>query len=105
MEAMGILAGGIAHDFNNLLTVILNTAHLMRGKNTGGGQLTDSLDQVRHAAERAAELTQQLLAFSRRQVLRPRVLDLNEVLIAAVRMLSRLIGEDVNVDELLTGAI
>ena len=97
MDAVGRLAGGIAHDFNNLLTVIrLNTEILMEGfeKNDPRG---DDVNQIRSAAERASSLTQQLLAFSRKQILQPRVLDVNSVVASVEPMLRRLIGEDISI--------
>jgi PAS domain S-box-containing protein len=96
MDAIGRLAGGIAHDFNNLLGVILGYSDLLmkRGLPEGAGT---RVEQIRRAAERAAGLTRQLLAFSRKQVLDPKVLDLNTVISDLGRMLPRLIGEDVEV--------
>ncbi|MHB1243189.1 MAG: hybrid sensor histidine kinase/response regulator [Gaiellaceae bacterium] len=93
LEAIGRLAGGVAHDFNNLLTVIAGyTETLLIGK-----RIEDELEleQIAAAARRATVLTRQLLAFSRRQVLQPRVIDLNEVVEGVAPMLTRLIGEDV----------
>ncbi|NVB36873.1 AAA family ATPase [Pseudenhygromyxa sp. WMMC2535] len=91
MEAVGTLAGGVAHDFNNLLSVILGSAELARD---GLYPAPEALDEIMSAAERASGLTRQLLAFSRKQVLQPRVLDLNESVNAMAKMLRRLIGED-----------
>ena len=95
MEAIGQLAGGVAHDFNNILTVIHGHAALL----TGGGQLSGvaarSAQQISQAAERAASLTRQLLTFSRRQVMQPRRLDLNEVVSHMTKMLGRILGEDI----------
>jgi PAS domain S-box-containing protein len=95
MDAVGRLAGGIAHDFNNLLTVIkLNTEIIMEGFDPTDPRSED-LKQIRSAAERASSLTKQLLAFSRKQILQPRVLDLNSVVASVEPMLRRLIGEDI----------
>jgi CheY-like chemotaxis protein len=94
MEGIGRLAGGIAHDFNNLLTAILGYAELMESQLEDEG-LKSELREIRLAGERAAALTRQLLAFSRRQVLQPRTLDLNTVVSDVEKMLARLIGEDV----------
>jgi PAS domain S-box-containing protein len=95
MEAVGRLAGGIAHDFNNVLSVILNYARFALEATREGDPLRDDLDQIRKATQRAATLTRQLLAFSRRQVLQPEVLDLNAVVEDMEKMLRRLIGEDI----------
>jgi two-component system, cell cycle sensor histidine kinase and response regulator CckA len=95
MEAVGKLAGGIAHDFNNLLTVIIGRAEFMRMAARGGGDWTSDLEEIREAAGRAASLTRQLLAYSRKQLLQPKVLQLNDVVDALAPMLTRLIGEDV----------
>jgi len=95
MEAVGRLAGGVAHDFNNLLTVITGRCDLLlRGVN-GNKELRGDLEEVRRAGERAASLTRQLLAFSRKQVLQPKVIDLNSVIEGVNKMLRRLIGEDI----------
>jgi PAS domain S-box-containing protein len=95
MDAVGRLAGGIAHDFNNLLTVIrLNTEIIMEGFDPTDPRSED-VKQIRAAAERASSLTRQLLAFSRKQILQPRVLDLNSVVSSVEPMLRRLIGEDI----------
>ena len=95
MEAIGRLASGVAHDFNNLLTVILGYDDMLLRKLHGDDPRRHEAAEVRRAAERAAELTHQLLAFSRSQVIEPRVLDLNVVLTDMVAMLQRLIGEDI----------
>jgi two-component system cell cycle sensor histidine kinase/response regulator CckA len=97
MDAVGRLAGGIAHDFNNLLTVIrLNTEIIMEGFDPSDPRSED-VQQIRSAAERASSLTKQLLAFSRKQILQPRVLDLNSVVATVEPMLRRLIGEDITI--------
>jgi PAS domain S-box-containing protein len=95
MEAVGQLAGGVAHDFNNLLTVILGYADLLASKLEPGSHKLEELDEIRTAAERAASLTRQLLAFSRQQVLERKVLDVNHLVAGTEKMLHRLIGEDV----------
>ena len=98
MEAVGRLAGGIAHDFNNLLTGIRGfTDILMSGVRPGDAAHGDLLE-IQHATQRAAALTGQLLAFSRKQVVDPVVVDLNRLLAGAMRILERLIGEDVQVE-------
>jgi two-component system cell cycle sensor histidine kinase/response regulator CckA len=94
MEAVGRLAGGIAHDFNNLLSVILSYSHMLNVDARQGDPLHDGLNEIRRAAERAADLTRQLLAFSRQQVLEPKVVDLGSVVSGLDRMLRRIIGED-----------
>jgi two-component system, cell cycle sensor histidine kinase and response regulator CckA len=95
MEAIGRLAGGIAHDFNNLLTVILGNAQLALAAPTDVQALQENAEQIQHAAQRAVALTRQLLAFSRQQVLEPRVLDLNTLVENTGQLLRRLIGEDI----------
>jgi two-component system, cell cycle sensor histidine kinase and response regulator CckA len=94
MEAIGRLAGGVAHDFNNLLTAILGYAELILDSDPSP-DVKHSVDEIRKAGERAAALTKQLLAFSRKQVLQPKILDLNEVLAEVDGMLRRTLGEDV----------
>jgi PAS domain S-box-containing protein len=99
MEAVGRLAGGVAHDFNNLLTSVLGHADLAITRVHPSDPLHDDLLEIKSAGARAAALTQQLLAFSRKQVLAPRVLDLNGIVAGIARMLRRTIGEDI---ELIT---
>jgi CheY-like chemotaxis protein len=95
MEAIGRLAGGVAHDFNNILSIIMGHGELLlRAAGVDHGA-RNSIEQIRRAAERAASLTQQLLAFSRKQVLQPAVLDLNEAVSDLQKMLARVIGEDI----------
>jgi two-component system, cell cycle sensor histidine kinase and response regulator CckA len=95
MEAVGRLAGGVAHDFNNLLTVILSYSEFAIEDLKGGDPLRADLLEIKQAAQRAAVLTTQLLAFSRQQVLQPRVIDLNQVVDGMKVMFGRLLGEDV----------
>jgi two-component system, cell cycle sensor histidine kinase and response regulator CckA len=95
MEAVGRLAGGIAHDFNNLLTAIRGNAELMSHRVRKDAAMVAEVDEILHAADRAASLTRQLLAFSRKQVLQPIALDLNEIIGGVARMARRLIGTDV----------
>ena len=95
MEAVGRLAGGIAHDFNNLLTAILGYAGLMLRRLEPGAPLRHHAQEIQKAGDRAAELTRQLLAFSRKQVLIPQVLDLGVVVAETENMLRRLIGEHI----------
>ncbi|MGH7318518.1 MAG: ATP-binding protein [Candidatus Rokuibacteriota bacterium] len=102
MEAVGRLAGGVAHDFNNLLTVVLGRSQLLLNGMAPDDPGRKNLELIQETAERAAALTQQLLAFSRKQMLQPRVLDLNDVLAGLDAMLRRLIGEDIDL-EILAG--
>jgi signal transduction histidine kinase/CheY-like chemotaxis protein len=95
IEAVGRLAGGVAHDFNNLLGVILGFSELARKDLPAGHRAHQRVEQIQKAAERAATLTRQLLAFSRKQLLQPRVVDLNTIARDMERMLLRLIGEDI----------
>jgi PAS domain S-box-containing protein len=104
MESIGRLAGGVAHDFNNLLTVINGYSQLLLRKLSVDDPLRANLEQIQKAGERAAGLTRQLLAFSRKQVLELRVLDLNHVVEEMGPMLERLMGEDVEVRVVLNAA-
>jgi PAS domain S-box-containing protein len=101
MEAIGRLAGGIAHDFNNLLTVINGYIHLSLLDLAPDDPMKGNIDQIQGAANRASNLTRQLLAFSRRQILDPKVLDLNGVLRDLYQILRRVIGEDIELVTLL----
>jgi signal transduction histidine kinase/CheY-like chemotaxis protein len=94
MEAIGRLAGGIAHDFNNLLTVIAGQTYMLRNQ-AAAGPVREGVERIEATAERAAELIRQLLAFSRKQVLQPGVLRLNAIVESMAPMLTRLIGEDI----------
>jgi two-component system cell cycle sensor histidine kinase/response regulator CckA len=96
MEAVGKLAGGVAHDFNNLLTVINGHASLSLRRLEQDDPLYHKLETIQAAGERAASLTRQLLAFSRKQIMQPKVLDLNHVIFETNKMLQRLIGEDID---------
>jgi nitrogen-specific signal transduction histidine kinase len=95
LETVGQLAGGIAHDFNNLLAVILNYAYFVREQLPADSAVRTDIEEIRHAAERASELTHQLLVFSRRETVSLEVLDLNEVVREMERLLRRTIGEHV----------
>jgi signal transduction histidine kinase/CheY-like chemotaxis protein len=95
MESVGRLAGGVAHDFNNMLGVIYGHAELALQQIDADHPLRDSLEEIRKAAVHSADLTRQLLAFARRQTVAPRVLDLNETVQGMVKMLQRMIGEEV----------
>ena len=101
MEAIGQLAGGVAHDFNNLLTVIKGYSQLSLMQLNEGNPLRGKIEEIQKAADRAASLTRQLLAFSRRQVMEMRVLDLNAILGDLDKMLQRIIGEDIELRTVL----
>jgi PAS domain S-box-containing protein len=96
MEAVGRLAGGVAHDFNNLLMGIMGYAELCREKVEHDHPLQEWLGEITRAAERSAEITRQLLAFARKQTIAPKVLDLNDAVAGMLKLLRRLIGEDVD---------
>jgi signal transduction histidine kinase len=95
MEAIGRLAGGVAHDFNNLLTVIISFGRFVEEDLPEDSPSREDMEEVLRAARRAAELTRQLLAFSRRSTMSPRVVDLNDCIRDAERMLERLLGTDI----------
>ncbi|UCF98134.1 MAG: PAS domain S-box protein, partial [Spirochaetaceae bacterium] len=95
METIGQLAGGIAHDFNNLLTVITGTSEMALMNISPGDRFYDEFIEVRKTAERATDLSNQLLAFSRRQIVKPRIININRVLMDLERLFRRLIGEDI----------
>lgn len=95
MEAIGALAGGVAHDFNNLLTVILGTSELMLCRLPQTHPMRESIEEISKAGQQAASLTSRLLAFSRKQIISPKILDLNEIVKETSSMLRRIIGEDI----------
>jgi signal transduction histidine kinase/ActR/RegA family two-component response regulator len=95
LESIGRLAGGVAHDFNNLLTAVLGNVQLARLEETTREEVDEHLADIEQAARSATALTRQLLAFARRQIVEPRVLDLNEIVAGVKKLLARLLGEDV----------
>jgi len=105
MEAVGRLAGGVAHDFNNMLTVISGYNRMILDDLPAGSELRGYLEETLKAADRAASITSQLLAFSRRQVMQPAVVDVNHIVSRAEKMLRRLIGEDVELELSLANAL
>jgi len=102
MEAIGRLAGSIAHDFNNILTAIIGYGNLLKTNMSKEDPLMAYVQQILFSSERAANLTQQLLAFSRRQIINPKPVNLNEIIKGIERLLLRLIGEDINLKTILT---
>jgi signal transduction histidine kinase len=105
MEAVGQLTGGIAHDFNNLLSVIIGYSEILEQRLAPGDPLHKECLQIKKAGQSAASLTRQLLAFSRQQVLEPRVLDLNATVLNVEKMLRRLIGENIDLRTKLDPAL
>ncbi|WP_020677553.1 PAS domain S-box protein [Geopsychrobacter electrodiphilus] len=95
IESIGQLAGGVAHDFNNMLGVILGHAEMALRKEGQGKCVTTNLEQIRLAAKRSADLTRQLLTFARKQTITPKILDLNDTVAGTLKMLQRLIGENI----------
>jgi two-component system, cell cycle sensor histidine kinase and response regulator CckA len=102
LEAIGRLSGGVAHDFNNLLGVIIGYSEALQQRMSPDDPNREAIDEIRNAGQRAASLTQQLLAFSRKQVLEPKVLDLNTIVVEVEKMLGRLIGEDISLKLVLS---
>jgi PAS domain S-box-containing protein len=98
LEAIGRLAGGVAHDFNNILTVIAGYTEMVIAETQGQPALLDYAREIQYAATRAGALTAQLLAFSRRQITQPRVLDLNDIVSHSMKLLRRVIGEDIEIE-------
>ena len=105
MESVGLLAGGVAHDFNNALTVILGATEGLAEGTPPSPEAAAMLDEIRSATEKAASLTRQLLAFSRKEVVAPRVIDFNALVGETERMLHRLLGEDIELTASLDGGI
>ena len=102
MEAIGQLAGGIAHDFNNILTAIIGYGNLSKMEMSKDDPLRTYVTHILNSAERAANLTQSLLAFSRRQIINPKPVNLNEIIKVLEKLLSRLIGEDIELSTILS---
>ncbi|HEY1066977.1 MAG TPA: ATP-binding protein, partial [Pirellulales bacterium] len=102
MEAVGQLASGVAHDFNNLLTVINGYSELLLSETLVADSRRDALAQIQAAGQRAAELTSQLLAFGRKAIVEPKLVDVNQILESSARLLRRLIGENVHLETHLT---
>ena len=105
MESVGQLAGGVAHDFNNLLTAILGNCELIDMDQLAGDELATALAEIRDASNKATALTRQLLAFSRKQVLQPQRIDLNQTVAELERMLARIIGEDIDFVTVLSPSV
>ena len=105
MEAVGQLAGGVAHDFNNILTAIVGYADLLAAELKGDSRQLEDLEEIRKAARRAAALTRQLLSFSRKQVLEPKIIDVNNVVMNLDKMLRSLISENIEFKTMLADDI
>ncbi len=103
MEAIGQLAGGVAHDFNNILTVIYGHCSVLQMKMGKDAPFRSDIDQIYAAAERAANLTRSLLAFSRKQIMSPKMVNLNEIVMNVGKLLTRIIGEDIQLKTVCTG--
>ncbi len=97
MDAIGLLAGGIAHDFNNMLSVILGNADIILSKIDADNPTYENLVEIKHAGQRSADLTRQLLAFSRKQIVSPKIINLNNLIQNQLGILGRLIGEDIEI--------
>jgi two-component system cell cycle sensor histidine kinase/response regulator CckA len=97
MEAIGHLAGGVAHDFNNLLTGIIGYSNIILAKTNEDHEFRNEIEEIHKAGERAASLTRQLLAFSRKQILQPKIIEINELIKNLKKMLQRLIGEHIQI--------
>jgi PAS domain S-box-containing protein len=104
MEAVGLLAGGVAHDFNNILTAIIGYGNLVKMKLAAGDPSQNYIDQILSSSERAANLTHSLLAFSRKQIINPQPVNVNEVIAGVGKLLARLIGEDIEFKMDLAGS-
>jgi len=104
MEAVGLLAGGVAHDFNNILTAIIGYGNLAKMKTPADSPVSDYIDQVLLSSERAAVLTNSLLAFSRKQIINPVPMNINEIIVRIGKLLTRLIGEDIELKMVLEGS-
>jgi PAS domain S-box-containing protein len=96
MESVGRLAGGVAHDFNNMLNVILGYVELSKPKLTSGDPVLKDIEEIEKAASRSRDITSQLLAFSRKQIISPKIINLNELILSIQKTLARVIGEDVH---------
>jgi two-component system cell cycle sensor histidine kinase/response regulator CckA len=101
LEAIGRLSGGVAHDFNNILGLIIGYSEALQERVPPEDPYREAVDEIQNAGKRAAALTQQLLAFSRKQVLEPRILSLNTMIVDIEKMLRRLVGEDIQIELLL----